>query len=329
MDERRAGLEQWLRRQLGINDLQLHPASADASFRRYFRVGGVSPTRIAVDAPPDTENNAAFIRLAQRLGESGLHVPAVAASDLNLGYLLVADLGTRSYLSELTPDSVDHLYGDALAALLELQASGPTGDDMPHYDRAMLLRELQLFCDWYLDAHLGLNCVGNAVVDESFGRLADNALQQPQVCVHRDFHSRNLMITESNNPGIIDFQDAVVGPVTYDLVSLLKDCYIAWPRARVEDWALGYRELALSSGVLREPHAAGGEQRFLRWFDLMGLQRHLKAIGIFARLHRRDGKPGYLGDIPRTFSYVIEVAERYPELAAFADWLHRDVVPLQ
>ena len=324
MGERRAGLEHWLQQELGIAEPELSPASADASFRRYFRVAG-SPGHIAVDAPPDTENNHAFVSMAHKLEQLGLHVPAIFASDLQRGYLLIADLGNRSYLSELNADSVEQLYGDALGALMTLQASGPVDDDLPRYDRAMLQRELGIFREWYLDAHLhlALDEAADAAIEQTFTILVDNVLEQPQLCVHRDFHSRNLLITERNNPGIIDFQDAVVGPLTYDLVSLLKDCYIAWPRVKVEEWALGYQQLALQSGVLQHDD----EAQFLRWFDLMGMQRHLKAIGIFARLYRRDGKDGYLADIPRTLAYVSDVAERYPEFAAFSDWLRRDVLP--
>jgi hypothetical protein len=315
-------LEHWLQ-QLSISNPQLSPASADASFRRYFRVAG-SPGHIAVDAPPDTENNHAFVSMAQKLQALGLHVPAIIASDLDRGYLLVADLGNRSYLSELNPDNVEQLYGDALRALLTLQTAGPVDDELPRYDRAMLRRELGIFREWYLQAHLGLtlDAATEAVIDQTFTVLTDSALEQPQLCVHRDFHSRNLLITEHNNPGIIDFQDAVVGPLTYDLVSLLKDCYIAWPAERVEQWALAYQQLALQRGLLQHPD----RQQFLRWFDLMGMQRHLKAIGIFARLYRRDGKHGYLADIPRTLGYVVEVAGRYPEFSAFASWLRRDLL---
>lgn len=324
VDERRAGLEAWLQQALGIADPQLSPASADASFRRYFRVAG-SPGHIAVDAPPDTENNHAFVGIAHKLQGLGLHVPEIFASDLEQGYLLIADLGNRSYLGELNADSAERLYGDAMAALLTLQAAGPVDDALPRYDRAMLQRELGIFREWYLETHLHLALDENAeaAINQAFASLVDNALEQPQSCVHRDFHSRNLLITEHNNPGIIDFQDAVVGPMTYDLVSLLKDCYIDWPHAQVQQWALGYRQRALQGGVL-PPH---GEAQFLRWFDLMGMQRHLKAIGIFARLYRRDGKPGYLADIPRTLGYVQDVAARYPELRPFSDWLQRDLLP--
>jgi aminoglycoside/choline kinase family phosphotransferase len=184
-----------------------------------------------------------------------------------------------------------------------------------------------LFRDWLVGTHLGIvpNDAQSALLEQAFARLTENALTQPQVCVHRDYHSRNLMVTRRNNPGILDFQDAVIGPVTYDLVSLLRDCYIAWPRERVEAWALGYQELALQSGILREEHE--DPVRFLRWFDLMGVQRHLKAAGIFARLNHRDGKPGYLNDIPRTLGYVTEVARRYGEIAALGEFIEAEVIP--
>lgn len=320
VDERRSGLESWLRQAQGITDSQLSPASADASFRRYFRVAG-SPGHIAVDAPPATENNQAFVSMAAKLARLGLHVPEIIASDLERGYLLIADLGTRSYLSELNADSADRLYGDALEALIILQESGPVDEALPRYDRAMLQRELGIFREWYLHAHLQLTLdeSAEAIINQTFAILIDNALEQPQRCVHRDFHSRNLLITEHNNPGIIDFQDAVVGPLTYDPVSLLKDCYIDWPRAQVQQWALDYRQMALQRGLLQQDD----EAQFLRWFDLMGMQRHLKAVGIFARLYRRDSKDGYLGDIPRTLAYVRDVAGRYAELQPFSDWLQR------
>ena len=327
MDQRRAGLEQWLRAELGFTIDELQPASNDASFRRYFRFSHEATSLIAVDAPPETENNPAYIAVATSLGEIGLNVPQVLEVDLQRGYLLVSDLGNNTYLRQLTVDNVDRLYGDALAALLTLQACAPVDggdghdDRLPRYDRPMLLRETGLFSEWYLQAHRGLTAPSFLPGVEAL--LADSALQQPQVFVHRDYHSRNLMLAERNNPGILDFQDAVIGPVTYDLVSLLRDCYIAWPAQRVRDWAVGYHELAVQKGILREDD----EARFLQWFDLMGMQRHLKAIGIFARLKHRDGKDGYLADIPRTLGYVIEVAARYPMLADFGRWLQRDVMP--
>jgi hypothetical protein len=220
----------------------------------------------------------------------------------------------------LDEETAERLYGDALGALMAMQACGPT-TKLPPYDRELLVRELELFRHWLCGEHLGLALseADHKLLDEVFGVLVSNALEQPQVVVHRDYHSRNLMVTASNNPGILDFQDAVIGPVTYDLVSLLRDCYISWPRERVEEWALGYLDLALQSGILREDQE--DPEQFLHWFDLMGVQRHLKAAGIFARLNHRDGKPGYLADIPRTLAYVVEVAERHTELLALGEFV--------
>ena len=245
----------------------------------------------------------------------------LVALEAALVLLLLGDLGNRLYLDELSEETVERLYGDALGALLALQANGPTEEELPPYDRELLMREMHLFRDWLVGEHLGIDLTDAdaAMLDTTFALLAGNALEQPQVVVHRDYHSRNLMVTERNNPGILDFQDAVIGPVTYDLVSLLRDCYISWPHERVEDWALGYQELALQSGILREEHE--DPEQFLHWFDLMGVQRHLKAAGIFARLNHRDGKPGYLGDIPRTLGYVVDVAGRHAELAGLGEFV--------
>jgi len=319
LDERLRQLQVWLEKDLGMAGCEPVPASSDASFRRYFRIRSGGRSYIVMDAPPDREDCRPFIAVARRLLDIGVHVPEILQADAGRGFLLLDDLGSRLYLDELTEGNVDRLYGDALAALAVIQGCGPRDDTLPPYDRDLLMREMGLFRDWLVGRHLGmaLSDEQQRTLDEAFALLADNALEQPQVCVHRDYHSRNLMVTERNNPGILDFQDAVVGPVTYDLVSLLRDCYIAWPRQRVEDWALGYQELAMQSGILRPEHK--DEALFLRWFDLMGVQRHLKAAGIFARLMHRDGKPGYLRDVPRTLAYVTEVCGRYPRLQAFGE----------
>ena len=317
MPERLEQLKHWLETELDFREYTLRPASADASFRRYFRISHEGESFIVMDAPPGKEDSRPFIRISRMFFDVGLNVPAVIDANLELGFLLLSDLGSRPYLDELNSESVERLYGDALGALATIQSCMPDQGVLPPYDRTLLLNEMELFREWLVGRHLGVapDSAQTACMDAAFAQLAANALEQPQVCVHRDFHSRNLMFTERNNPGILDFQDAVIGPVTYDLVSLLRDCYITWPRSQVEDWACGYQELALQSGILREEHE--DPVRFLRWFDLMGMQRHLKAAGIFARLHHRDGKPGYLGDIPRTLGYVVEVAARYDELAAF------------
>jgi hypothetical protein len=228
------------------------------------------------------------------------------------------------YLEAINAGNADRLYGDALGALAVIQAYGPV-QDLPDYDAALLRRELELFREWLLGRHLGLalSPTEHAAIDGACDRLVRSALEQPRVCVHRDYHSRNLMVTEPPSPGILDFQDAVVGPVTYDLVSLLRDCYIDWPRQRVEEWAMGYLSLAIRSGILKPSH----EGHFLSWFDLMGVQRHLKAAGIFARLKERDGKLAYLDDIPRTLGYVLDVAPAYPELRGLSDLIATRVLP--
>ena len=328
MPERLEKLKHWLESELDFSEYTLSPASADASFRRYFRVTRDGESFIVMDAPPDREDSRPFIRIAKMFFDIGINVPEVIDENLEQGFLLLSDLGSSLYLDALNDASVERLYGDALSALATIQAGIPDDGALPAYDRTLLLNEMALFREWLVGKHLGVELASarTDMLDAVFRLLADNALAQPQVCVHRDYHSRNLMVTGRNNPGILDFQDAVVGPVTYDLVSLLRDCYIAWPRAQVEDWALGYQQLALQSGVLREEHE--DPVTFLRWFDLMGVQRHLKAAGIFARLNHRDGKPGYMGDIPRTLGYVLEVAKRYDELAAFGEFIDADVLPL-
>ena len=273
-----------------------------------------------MDAPPDKEDCRPFVAIGSALHRLDLNVPEVLAADLDQGLLLLTDLGEQQYLTALNEHSVSGLYDDALAALARLQTGGDPGTALlPPYDSALLHREMELFREWFLgrQINLSLNESEQRTLDHSFAVLADNALEQPRVWVHRDYHSRNLMVTATGNPGVLDFQDAVVGAVTYDLVSLLSDCYIAWPRKRVEAWALDYRQRLQAAGM-------GGLEdadRFLRWFDLMGVQRHLKATGIFARLNLRDGKPGYLRDIPRTLGYILAVAPRYPELAGLRDLL--------
>jgi aminoglycoside/choline kinase family phosphotransferase len=327
MPERLKLLKHWLEDELDFSEYNLKPASSDASFRRYFRVTHAGSSFIVMDAPPEKENTRPFVTVARLLLDVGVNVPEILDESPELGFLLLSDLGSRPYLDDLSDQTVERLYGDALGALATIQAGVPAPGVLPDYDHALLMREMALFRDWLVGTHLGIvpNAVQSALLERSFALLAENALTQPQVCVHRDYHSRNLMTTPRNNPGILDFQDAVIGPVTYDLVSLLRDCYIAWPRARVEAWALGYLELALQSGILREEHEDPAQ--FLRWFDLMGVQRHLKASGIFARLYHRDGKSGYLNDIPRTLGYVIDVASRHGEIADLGEFIESELMP--
>jgi aminoglycoside/choline kinase family phosphotransferase len=309
-------IQTWLRQRLDWSGAVLEPASADASFRRYFRVQQGGESYIVMDAPPDKEACGPFIHVTELFLGLGLHVPEILARDLQQGLLLLSDLGKRLYLDALDEDSVDRLYGDALGALATLQSCAPLDSQLPAYSHEMLMFEMSLFRDWLVAEHLQLQLgpSQHAVLQQSCEALAHMALQQPAVCVHRDYHSRNLMVSDYHNPGILDYQDAVVGPLTYDLVSLLRDCYIAWPRQRVEAWVAGYFELARQTGILRPEQA--DLETFVKWFDWMGVQRHLKAAGIFARLKHRDGKSGYLKDIPRTLGYVSEVCSRYPELEA-------------
>lgn len=323
MPQRLEQLNRWLQDGLGLRGYTIAPASSDASFRRYFRITLDGKSRIVMDAPPEKEESAPFVALARRLRGIGLNVPEILAEDLQQGFLLLSDLGEQPYLDALNEATVEGLYADAMAALLTLQSAGPGAEELPPYDRQLLWSEMELFREWLLGTHLGLELDGAAqrVMDETFGLLLESALEQPAVSVHRDYHSRNLMVCE-NNPGVLDFQDAVYGPVTYDLVSLLRDCYIAWPRERVERWVSDYHALAVERGILDE-----SPERFLRWFDLMGVQRHLKASGIFARLNHRDGKPGYLQDIPRTLGYVLDVCGRYAELQPFLQLLEESVMP--
>jgi aminoglycoside/choline kinase family phosphotransferase len=321
LPQRIAALKRWLENELDFSEYTLNPASSDASFRRYFRVGHNGASYIVMDAPPDREDTRPFVTVDRLLFDVGLNVPEIIDENPGEGYLLLGDLGSQLYLDVLNEGTVERLYGDALAALAAIQICRPADGVLPPYDRELLMTEMQLFRDWLVGEHLGigLSDADAGMLTTTFALLAGSALEQPQVVVHRDYHSRNLMVTDSNNPGIIDFQDAVIGPVTYDLVSLLRDCYISWPHDRVEDWALGYQELALQSGILREEH--GDPEQFLRWFDLMGVQRHLKAAGIFARLNHRDGKPGYLGDIPLTLGYVVDVAGRHDELGPLGEFV--------
>ncbi|MFL6646693.1 MAG: aminoglycoside phosphotransferase family protein [Sulfurifustis sp.] len=311
-DQRLAALSEWAARLLNDPHCTVSPASADASFRRYFRVRTAAQSFIVMDAPPDKEDCGPFIRIARAFRALDLNVPAILAQDLERGFLLLGDLGERLYLAALDESSVERLYGDAMAALVRLQSGSRTLTWLPPYDDQLLRREMELFREWYLQRHraIELDARRHAVLDAAYDRLTAAALEQPRVAVHRDYHSRNLMVTPENNPGILDFQDAVYGPVTYDLVSLLRDCYVAWGRERVEGWVRAYYLHARRAGV----EVGDDPNRFLRWFDWMGVQRHLKASGIFARLNHRDGKPGYLKDIPRTLGYVLDVTARYPEL---------------
>ena len=303
MSDRSKRLKQWLD-QLGYRDYSLDRASEDASFRSYLRLKAADGTFIVMDAPPDKESCEPFITVAKKLRAAGLNAPEIIASNLDAGFLLLTDFGRDDYLSQLNSRTEGTLYAEALAALLVMQTS-INADDLPPYDEALLIQEMDLFHDWFLVKLQGISLDRQQQANwHSVKRaLVENALAQPQVFVHRDYHSRNLMKVDGHNPGILDFQDAVKGPLTYDLVSLLRDCYIAWPRRRVDRLALDFFELARANALVDVE-----AEQFMRWFNLMGLQRHLKAIGIFSRLNIRDGKPRYLDDIPRTLEYVKQVS---------------------
>ncbi len=287
-------------------------ASADASFRRYFRIYYQNKTMIAMDAPPDKEDSQPFIDITQRLLAVGVHAPKIIRQSLEQGFLLLSDLGSTPYLDQLNKTTADSLYADAIKALLKIQQADTT--NLPIYNADLLQTEMQLMPDWFLGTHLKieLNSEQQQLITDTFNALTEAILQQPQIFVHRDYHSRNLMVTTDDNPGVIDYQDAVLGAVTYDLVSLLRDCYIAWPTNKVEQWALSYRDQAVAAGLIE----AVDKQTFMQWFDLMGLQRHIKVLGIFARLYHRDGKTNYLNDLPLTLNYVMQVGQYYPQTQA-------------
>ena len=315
-DTRYQELLDWLKTDLDHAFESIEPASSDASFRRYFRVQSGEDTHIVMDAPPPRENVRPFVKVAGLLRDAGVRTPAVHAVDAERGFVLLGDLGNLNYLDALSEETVEALYGDALQALLTLQ-QGVSHEtvELPAYDERLLRTELGIFREWFLEAWLGLDLSSREsdILKAAGQILIESALEQPRVFVHRDYHSRNLMVMDGANPGVLDFQDAVIGPITYDLASLLRDCYIDWPAHRVHAWRESYRDALLDAGLLDDR----GVERFNRWFDLMGMQRHLKAIGIFARLNIRDGKPGYLQDIPRTLNYVTEAARDYPELTDF------------
>jgi len=315
---------------LATTGVSIEPASADASFRSYWRVSGPFGTRVVMDAPPDKENIEPWLAIGARLRSAGLHAPEVFAVDRNEGFVLMEDLGARLYLPELNAQSVDALYADALDALLRMQTHvDPAG--LPHFDEAFVTMELELMPEWFLKRHLGhaIECDEWDVIELAFRALINEVRAQPQAFMHRDYHSRNLLVMPHaasvagamlDSPGIVDFQGAMNGPIAYDLASLLRDCYIAWDAERVEGWLAAYGQ-RLRHVHLIDSHV--DDARLRRWFDLAGLQRHIKVLGIFCRLWYRDGKRHYLADLPLTWRYVIAVARRYPETAALADLLER------
>ena len=315
---RDASLRDWLDEAAGFRG-RLEPLAGDASFRRYLRLRTADESFVVMDAPPEREDSRPFVHVAGLLRAAGLNVPRVHAVDLERGFLLLDDLGSVSYLDRLDAASAPALYRDALAALVRIQTGVPA-DAVPPYDEARLAAELELFPEWFLGAHLGRppTRTERRVLDEAFDLLVEAALMQPRVFVHRDYHSRNLMV-HPHNPGILDFQDAVAGPLTYDPVSLFRDAYISWSDPRVYAWLDEYTDLATRAGLISAdlpPDAVRARVR--RDFDLMGVQRHVKVAGIFARLWHRDGKAAYLDDIPLVLRYLLRVVAGYPELEPLA-----------
>ena len=317
-DVRLVQLKAWLQ---GLNLVapdSCRPASVDASFRRYFRVdvlpaaqGAHGATLVVMDAPPERENTAAFVKVDELLMEAGVSVPVIVAQDLAQGFLLLSDLGTTTYLQALNHDNAATLYAEALSALVKIQQHSQPGV-LPEFDRAFMLRELGIFSEWYVGKHLNttLTPTQEADLNKVFETIVANCLAQPQVYMHRDFHSRNLMWMDENNPGILDFQDAVYGPITYDAASLLRDAYVSWDEELVLDWVIRYWQHARAAGLpVNKDFDA-----FYKDFDYMALQRHLKILGIFCRLNYRAGKAMYLGDLPTVMEYVRRTADRYRDL---------------
>lgn len=327
-DDRSAARLAWARHATGQATLTLEPASADASFRSYWRGYVDGQPVIVMDSPPEKENPAPWVEIGKRLADAGLHVPTVMVADLEEGFLLIEDLGKRTYLPELNDATVDALYGDALDALLRMQSHVDTSG-LPSFDHAWQTMEMEIMPTWLLERHLGvtLACEEWDVVEGAFTAILRTLAEQPRAFMHRDFHSRNLLVTAERSPGVIDFQGAMSGPITYDLASLLRDAYIVWDNERVEGWVEAYRLRLLDARLLDE---AVDTDRFRRWFDLAGLQRHIKILGLFCRLCYRDGKPGYLDDLPRVLRYVLDTARRHADVAPLADLIeakigHRDL----
>lgn len=308
--QRQQQVIEWLKIQFPNENFTLAPASADASFRRYFRATFSDRSLIVMDAPPQNEDCKPFLHVGKLLEDAGTHVPHVYAQDLEQGFLLLSDLGNTTYLQALAADNAPQLYSAATDALIKIQLASRE-NELPPYDEALLRRELNLFPEWYIAKHLGvtLSTKQQAKLEEVFVRIVANNLAQPRVYVHRDYHSRNLMLSEPN-PGILDFQDAVYGPITYDLASLFKDAYIKWDEAQIMDWLIRYWEKARKVGL--PVRADFGE--FYRDYELMGVQRHIKVLGIFARLYHRDGKDGYLKDMPLVMAYLRAACVRYIDL---------------
>ena len=324
MSDRYNSLQNWLTEILGTSAFNLKPASGDASFRTYHRLFLKNKTFIVMDAPPEQENCKVFIKITKKLRACDVNVPIIHNVNIEQGFLLLSDLGNDLYLNKLNKSSIYELYSDALSTLVSIQVLVNVGG-VDEYDKSLLISEMNLFREWLIEKHLNIKLSDSQVkiLTTLFDLLVNNALQQPKVFVHRDFHSRNLMVTKENNPGVIDYQDAVYGPISYDLVSILKDCYIKWPKEEIDKWIDFY----LNKLYEEKAQYRINRDEFVRWFDLMGVQRHLKASGIFARLSHRDGKHNFLEDIPRTLSYILDLKETYEELQPICIILEELVLP--
>jgi N-acetylmuramate 1-kinase len=323
VDTRLTELSLWAAKQLELTEIELTPLGGDAGFRRYFRFA--SPSRyLVVDAPPSTEDTPQFLRVAELLAEFHVKTPRIFATDKIQGFLLVEDLGDALMYQKINSQNADDLYQQANDLIIRMQQIQPKPDWLPTYDLDFLLREMNLFSEWFVEKLLGYKLTDSEtqLLANSFTKITASAANQPQVFVHRDFHSRNLLINE-NHLATIDFQGALWGPITYDLVSLLRDCYLRWPQEKVQHWALDFYHKQQSTST-----AQFSSETFLKWFDWMGLQRHIKVLGIFARLHLRDNKHHYLQDLPLVIRHTLEVSSNYRELKAFVDWFKYSLLPL-
>ena len=324
MADRHSLLQHWLTDVFGTSVFNLRPASEDASFRTYHRLFLKNKTFIVMDAPPEHEDCKSFIKITKKLHACNVNAPVIHNVNIEQGFLLLSDLGDNLYLDTLNDGSIYDLYSDAISSLVGIQNLANVGG-LNDYDAILLRDETNLFTEWLVEKHLQIELNENQKkdLDKLFSLLISNAEQQPKVFVHRDFHSRNLMVTKENNPGIIDYQDAVYGPISYDLVSLLKDCYVKWPQEEINKWIDFY----LNKRTEEKSKIKINRDEFIKWFDLMGVHRHLKASGIFARLSHRDGKHNFLKDIPRTLSYILDLKETHKELLPICIMIEEMVLP--
>jgi N-acetylmuramate 1-kinase len=322
-DPRLQALTNWAAAQLQNPSLNLSPLGGDAGFRRYFQLSSHAQY-LAVDAPTATEDTPQFLRIAQLLQEHQVRVPAITSANSDEGFLLVENLGNDLVFNKINQANADVIYQQAMELIIRMQGISKQPAYLPTYDAAFLLREMQLLTEWFIEKllHYRLNDTEKQILEHCFQLLSNSAAEQPQGFVHRDFHSRNLMLTSDKQLATIDFQGALWGPFTYDLASLLRDCYLRWPQEKINEWALDFHQKIILT------HNSISATQFIKWFDWMGLQRHIKVLGIFARLNLRDNKPHYLQDLPLVIRYTLEVSNRYPELQAFAKWFEQNLLPI-